>query len=746
MNRTIAIFFVVALSIFPFIFISKLTPQQSITKVSSDFYYASGKIVIQFSKEVSPIIPWKVYGIIQTGIWEIDQLCWRFKVHTMRRQFPAPKYLKPDLTRHFVVRFDESMNLDEMVEAFSKISYIEKVQKVGVHKYLGNPNDNDFNYQWNMTKIHAPQGWNIQLGSDSVILAIADSGVGYTHSDLNDNIWINLGEYGGQDDYDDDGNGFKDDIYGWDFDCDQENCYPNGDPNPSDTYGHGTHVAGIAAAETNNYIGVAGLAGGWSGQEGCRIMCLCIGHEGADMSCAAEAFYYATDMGAIAINCSWPSSDTGGLADAVDYAVQNGVLIVVAAGNSNLDDPDYLCAREDCMAVAATDKDDEKASYSNYGEWVEVAAPGGDGESIWRIYSTLPSGYGWLKGTSQAAPHVTGLAGLIKSENSYLGRAKIWEIIEETTDNIGIPELGSGRINVYEALKQSTTPIKPTNLNAEPIEWNEIKLSWKDNSDNENGFKIERKTGTSEFSEIASLEENVTSYNDNNVLAETTYYYRVKAYNLAGDSDYSNEASATTPPIPPAAPSNLLAYGYCWEVKLTWQDNSDNEDGFKIYRRSGTEYYYLAWVGPNVTTYWDIELYCGQHWCYKVRAFRNGSNSPFSNAACDWTEPCYQCGYPMSLKIVPDKETINLDEAVTYSYVIENKGNVDLTDIELIDDKFGIIATKFALKKGEAKDFIITITLTESTTNCVEATALWHYENKSGSIKTHACATVEVRK
>jgi len=199
MKKLISIFVSIALLIFLLIFMPRLTSQQLKAEGSPDFQYALGKIVIQLTKEVSPVIPLKVYGIIQTGIPQVDQLCQRFKVHTMRRQFPAPKYSVPDLTRHFVVRFDESMNLDELVNAFSKIPFIEKVEKVGVHNYLSDSNDQHFEKQWYLNQasdcdIDAPEAWNIQAGSDSVILAIADSGVAYNHSDLNDNVCINCTE------------------------------------------------------------------------------------------------------------------------------------------------------------------------------------------------------------------------------------------------------------------------------------------------------------------------------------------------------------------------------------------------------------------------------------------------------------------------------------------------------------------------------------------------------------------------
>lgn len=431
-----------SLLIVSLIFISKVVSQQPKAEGYPDFHYAPGKIVIQFTREVSPVIPRIEYGIIQTGIGPIDYLCQRFKVHAMRRQFPAQKYPTPDLSRHFVVRFDETFNLDEVVSAFANIPFfVEKIEKVRIHRFDSGPNDGDYDNQWYLNQandcdIDAPEAWDIEKGSDSVILAIADSGVDYTHPDLNDNIWINTDETDGNN-IDDDNNGYIDDIHGWDF-------YGNGevpDNDPMDYYGHGTHCAGIAAAETNNGIGVAGIAGGWyPGQKGCRIMCLRIGHIGEtlDMSHAAEAIRYATDEGATAINCSWPSSNTGGLGDAVDYAVQNGLLVVHSAGNVPCGYPDYLSNRTDCMSVAATNKNDQRASYSNYGDWVDVAAPGGESDGSDAIYSTLPgNAYGYHSGTSMAAPMVVGLAGLLKSKHPDWNREQIWESIEKSAVYIG---------------------------------------------------------------------------------------------------------------------------------------------------------------------------------------------------------------------------------------------------------------------------------------------------------------------
>jgi hypothetical protein len=206
-----------------------------------------------------------------------------------------------------------------------------------------------------------------------------------------------------------------------------------------------------------------------------------------------------------------------------------------------------------------------------------------------------------------------------------------------------------------------------------------------------------------------------------------------------------NAYNSLTTPSPPAAPSNLTGYGYCFDTLLQWEDNSDNECGFKIERRIGTNFVEIGQVGINSNSYGDTGLMCETIYFYRVRAYNPGGHSPYSNVASAKTKRCRWCGF-LSLEITPDKEIINSGESVTYIYEVENKGKVDLTDVELIDDKFGKIAAKFALKKGETKTFTKNIALTETTTNFTEATAIYHYEDKTEIIKSHASATVEVRK
>jgi beta-lactamase superfamily II metal-dependent hydrolase len=181
-------------------------------------------------------------------------------------------------------------------------------------------------------------------------------------------------------------------------------------------------------------------------------------------------------------------------------------------------------------------------------------------------------------------------------------------------------------------------PAAPSQLAAVPVSSSEIHLSWTDNSGNEDGFRIERRSGGGSFAEIASVGANVATYGDTGLAASTTYEYRVRAFNGGGTSPYSNTASATTPsapPQPPAAPTALTAVATsASQIALSWTDNSGNEDGFRIERRSGGgSFAEIATVGANVTTYGDTGLAASTAYEYRVRAFNGGGTSPYSNTA-----------------------------------------------------------------------------------------------------------------
>jgi len=296
---------------------------------------------------------------------------------------------------------------------------------------------------------------------------------------------------------------------------------------------------------------------------------------------------------------------------------------------------------------------------------------------------------------------------------------------------------------------ETTPPNAPSNLNPNALSSSAIRVTWNDNLNNEDGFKIQwRKVGFSWHNETVG--SSVTSWTHTGLQPVTEYCYKVRAYKGSVNSNWSNTRCATTEASggqPPAAPSNLRARApECFEIKLTWQDNSNNEQGFNIYRQSGSNWYWFDRVGPNVTQYWDIELPCGLLWCYKVKAYNQSGNSPYSNSACAKTMACYYCGGGLSLKIIPDKKVVNSGELVTYTYEVKNKGEKDLKNIKIKDEKFGDFAIEFTLEKGKSKSFIKTATLTETTTNFAEATAIYKDKNKVKRMKAHACATVEVKK
>lgn len=305
------------------------------------------------------------------------------------------------------------------------------------------PNDPSYNVLYGMTKIQAPAAWDISTGSKSVVVAVIDTGVQYTHPDLSANIAVNSGETPNNG-VDDDRNGYTDDYYGYDF--------INNDGNPMDDHYHGTHCAGTVGAKGNNGVGVAGVA--WN----VSILPVKVldGYGSGTLASVAAGINYATARGAkiLSMSLGGGSSSTT-LENAISAARQSGVMIVAAAGNSGLNTdyyPSYPASspQDNVVAVAATDSSDTKASWSNYGPAsVDVAAPGVS------IYSTLlGNSYDYLSGTSMATPHVAGMVAVLRSVNSNLSYLQLKNILIQTSDPVSSLNgkiVSNGRVNLYKA-------------------------------------------------------------------------------------------------------------------------------------------------------------------------------------------------------------------------------------------------------------------------------------------------------
>lgn len=461
--------------------------------LNEDLIFVPDEITIKFKEHGGAISIVAKDGVITTGIPSVDSLNLKYQVIMMYKLFPGELPPVPgsgfkDLSRYYNLKFAKAWDLALVVTEYSQNVYIESAEKIPICPIEATPNDPEFGQQWGLHQasdkdIDAPEAWDITKGNSSILLAIVDTGIDWNHPDLagsspftNGNVWINWTEWNGTSGVDDDGNGYVDDIRGWDWvtgvsgssywqaapgeDGETE------DNNPMDFHGHGTHVAGIAAAMTNNSTRVSGVAGGWyTSQRGCQIIALRAGWKSNDglgyfyMSFCASAINYARVKGATVINCSWGSEYYSPLQTAVDNAISAGIIVVKSAGNINSETADYLNGRGDCISVAATDQNDAKASFSNYGTWVDVSAPGVNIRSTW-FDNTANN----MSGTSMAAAFVTGLVGLVKSSNSTFDRNKITSTIILSADNIDtqnpsyVGKLGSGRINANKSVRNLYVP------------------------------------------------------------------------------------------------------------------------------------------------------------------------------------------------------------------------------------------------------------------------------------------------
>ncbi|XID95357.1 S8 family serine peptidase [Paenibacillaceae bacterium WGS1546] len=283
------------------------------------------------------------------------------------------------------------------------------------------PNDTLYSqYQWNLPEIATETGWNFSKGNPEVVVAVLDTGVQLDHPDLKGRLVQGV------------------------------NIVDPSSP-PEDDVGHGTHVAGIVAAEVNNSEGVAGMT--WY----TKVMPVkVLDSTGAGSTYSvAEGIIWATDHGAQVINMSLGNyAEAQFLHDAIKYAHERGVVLVAASGNDNTERPGFPAAYPEVLAVAATDPGEARAEYSNYGDYIDVAAPGSS------IPSTYPgSQYAALSGTSMASPHVAALVSLVRAANPALSNAEVMDVLRGTAKDLGTAgkdrEFGYGQIDVLAALQSA---------------------------------------------------------------------------------------------------------------------------------------------------------------------------------------------------------------------------------------------------------------------------------------------------
>nr|AEB91314.1 protease DV1 [uncultured bacterium] len=309
----------------------------------------------------------------------------------------------------------EDGDIEKAIEAYKKNPDVEYAEPNYVYHASWTPNDTYFaSYQYAPQKVQAQSAWDVTRGSSSVKVAIIDTGVDYNHPDLAGKV-----------------------VKGYDF--------VDNDSDPMDLNNHGTHCAGITAAATNNSRGIAGMA------PNVTILAVRVldARGSGTLDDVANGIIHAVDSGAKVVSLSLGgSSSATTLKNAVDYATSKGAVVIAAAGNESTSAPSYPAYYSNAIAVAATDRNDALASFSNYGSWVDVAAPGVD------ILSTVRgNGYAYMSGTSMATPLVAGVAGLLASQGK--SASQIRSAIENTATKVSGTGtyFAKGRVNAAGAVR-----------------------------------------------------------------------------------------------------------------------------------------------------------------------------------------------------------------------------------------------------------------------------------------------------
>jgi len=436
--------------------------------VAADATFRPGRLLVRFAAKKDKTLP---------STADKQQILTALGAGDVERDF----IIVPGLS---VVQLPPEMPVEEALKVFNKadgVLYAEPDYEIQALSTF--PDDPSFDQLWGMhntgqtggtadADIDAPEAWDIATGSREIVVAVIDTGVDYMHQDLAANMWVNEAELNGTPGVDDDGNGYVDDIYGYDF--------YNNDGNPMDDHFHGTHCAGTIGAVGDNATGVAGVC--WK----VRIMAVkFLSSFGSGWTeDAIASVQYSTLMGANLSSNSWGGGGySQALKDAIDAAGAAGMLFVAAAGNSSANtdvNPHYPSSytSDSLISVMATDKYDNRSSFSNYGPVsVDLGAPGSD------ILSCQPGNrYQYLDGTSMATPHVAGACALLWSMNPAMGNQEVKDILLSTVDET-LPGLcvSGGRLNLHKAILETNAPwieLQPESGTVSPAGSNDINVTF----------------------------------------------------------------------------------------------------------------------------------------------------------------------------------------------------------------------------------------------------------------------------
>ena len=565
----------------------------------------------QLSATVNTMKTSSVNGVLHTGIQAFDRVNAELSAVSMQRVFPysaknEAKHKKYGLDMWYEVRYTSTTTSENAVSSYSQLQEVgvaelifEKVFVKGEVKYAPAPSSNEgpfddpyLGQQWHYNNtgalaystegsdINLYEGWEVETGSPDVVVCIVDGGIDTDHEDLAANMWINAAEANGEEGVDDDGNGYIDDINGFNF------VTNNG--TISDHY-HGTHVAGTVAAVNNNNIGVAGIAGGSGNDDGVRLMSSQIFTDDGNGD-AAAAIVYGADNGAVISQNSWgyaaPGYSEQAILDAIDYFVaeagdyegspMKGGVVFFAAGNDGQDGEYYPGYYESAITVAAIGPNFIRPSYSNYGSWIDICAPGGnvDFGSDHGVLSTLPNHqYGSMDGTSMACPHVTGVAALVVSKygsDTFTNDDLKVHILTGTKDiDVHNPDyagkMGKGYIDAHLALIKDNgiAPTAIVDLALTGIAQDFASLVWTVPADEDDviptTFEIlysseEITNENADLADMVSLELDKDAALGDNVefdvqelLPTTNYYFVIRSVDRWGNlSQISNVATGTT--------------------------------------------------------------------------------------------------------------------------------------------------------------------------------------------------------